>query len=301
MAILQASPFDLSVDFAQKHFNPILADSRVHRVAKENLLALVKFAELLATPVDEPASAVLRRCLIQTYPPSESPRGLVQDERLNWGFTYLLKALRSGQVLVQFTSTPNDGWSYSSKPELIAKLRAQGHRAVQVVWLLPNSFNMQAAKDNINFLHRFVTQGLLIAKGVQYSQPGRDCLELPAAQFREIRTLAGQLMYLFWLGRQVNTFALYPTEDMLLYLLSQASSPVRNAVANALVRLDPQAAREYRVQDTVAVLSLLLRVRETNAPAVRAALRAIATSQVAKSDYDGHLFQVLDSFLARVS
>ena len=298
MVTLQTTPFDLTVNLTRQGFDDILTDPSVHRIAKENLLALVKFCELLATPLDEPTPKLLRTHLIQTYPPTESPRGLVRDERLNWGFTYLLKALGSAQVLVQFTNTPGDSWAYSAKPALLTKLRLQGHSKAQVVWLLPNNFNMQAANDNVNFLHRLVTQGLLISKGVQRAHPGEDCLELPASQFREIRHLAGQLMYLFWLGGAVNTFALYPTEDLLLYLLSQSSTPVRNAVANALVRLNPTAARAYKVRDTVAVLSLLLSLRRTNAPALRSTLKTVAGGCEAKHDLDGHLFQILDGFLA---
>ena len=295
---LQASPLDFDLNFATADFNQLLANREIHPVTQENIRCLVKFVELLATPADQPTPPELRKHLIQSYPLSESPRGIVQDERINTEFTYLLKALKAGQIYVKFTDTPENKLMYSGKPEMIKDLQKQGHSQVRVVWLLPNNLNMQAAKDNVNFLHKLVTQGLLLAKGVQEYRPDKDPLALRPAQFRTIRLCAGQLMYLFWLGKHVNTFAAYPTEDIILYLLSKVARPIRNGIANTLVKLDRQAAREYQAKDIVAVLSMLIALRESRPEATRLNLLSLANKYTARSDYDGHIFQILDGFLA---
>ena len=295
---LQTSSLDFDLNFATADFNQLLADRKIHPVTQENIRCLVKFLELLATPADQPTPAELRKHLIQTYPLDKSPQGIVADEQINTEIMYLLKALKAGQVYVKFTNTPENALMYSGKTNIVDGLRALGHPRVCAVWLLPNNLNMQAAEDNVSLLHKLLTQGLLLAKGVQEYRPGKDPLALRPSQFRSIRLLAGQLMYLFWLGKHVNTFGAYPTEDMILYLLSKVARPIRNGIANTLVKLDRQAAREYQSRDSVAVLSMLITLRESRPEATRLNLLSLANKYTASSDYDGHIFQILDGFLA---
>ena len=291
------TPGGFQFNFATICFEDFLKAPKVHPLAKQNLISFVKFVEGLAVPADRLFPEELRASLIQNYPVSEAPQGMVKIEAINKAFQTFLGLLKTGKIHLIFAQTLGEEIMVSAKPELLAQVHDQGNPEAEIILLLPETFQHRAVKDNVNLLRQLVTEGMLVSFALSGKKTRQHPVAIEAKYNQLIRRCAGEVMYLCWTRAKVEQFSRYPAEDIVYFLFSRASQPVRRAIARTLARLDKEAARQYQAKASLAMLGMLIELHRKKAKPTRAALLSTAATVTAINEYDRAVFQAAIDFL----